>query len=178
MVPGGGVHFAGGGSFGNLGPFRPFRTRLRNTQNTRNMKFSRECPWCKRPQQVRGYALGRHPVVEVSYKRERLAVDQGVAPLLQSLWKSKIATSESCQNQAGHPGAISVTFPNSTEAEKFMRHILHRAPRALADRALGGWIWVVRTLDMENSGRFEVRVVFPRKDLPVIIRSFKVRKKA
>ena len=135
------------------------------------MKFTMPCPWCRQPRTVHAYNLGRHPVVEVRYKRQRIHVDRIMAPLLQILWKSGVDTAESCQAQAPHQCAASITFPNTTEAEKFMRRVLGWAPEALADRAVQRWIWTIRAVHMDISGRFEVRVVFPRRDIKALIRS-------
>lgn len=59
----------------------------------------------------------RHKMVVVKYNDEEAYVDEGIAPLIEELWKAGIHTVMSCDEN--RPGWMWIEFRSSEYAEKF-----------------------------------------------------------
>src|SRR5262249_19515962 len=67
-----------------------------------------------------------HPQVRIKYRSQTADVDEGIAPLIMTIWRCGIRTMMSCQE--GAYGYVWLCFPNTWEASKFMNIIAVYAP--------------------------------------------------
>ncbi|NPV62509.1 MAG: hypothetical protein HPY61_07750 [Methanotrichaceae archaeon] len=69
---------------------------------------------------------------------QMIEVDEGIAPLLQAIWRSRIATCNSCQEN--RPGIIWIEFPRAEDAESFLTCIVSGLDSASCPEE-DGWLY-------------------------------------
>jgi transcriptional regulator with XRE-family HTH domain len=143
------------------------------------------CPLC----------FGPHKQVPVQVGRLQAEVDEGIAPLIEAIWRAGIETVMSCQQNTR--GCVWLCFPHACEAEKFLNLVAryedgedelywrinpewdNRGPLPrweysvnIEDLALvnvGDEDVIEYAYDPPPAFLFSVSVRFPPQDLPVVL---------
>lgn len=62
----------------------------------------------------------RHPTTRVDGFCKHADIDVEIAPLIEKLWQLKISTNNSCQDWAGRPGCVWISFDNVDDLNRFV----------------------------------------------------------
>lgn len=139
-----------------------------------------------------------HPQVKLQCFGIETEVDEGLAELLQLIWKLQIATINSCQEN--QPGIAWIEFQSADDASLFLNHVALYPPDDFKETLYGRitqisekswvfnctpqnygvkWIFSDDTLTEEylgfNDFEFSVSIRFPVSDIPLIVEILKKR---
>ncbi len=80
-----------------------------------------------------------HKQVRIRANGQDAEVDEGIAPLIEAIWKCGIRTDMSCQD--GAHGFVWLNFPNAKESERFLDIVAEfdPDPNSLYGRITGRW---------------------------------------
>ena len=82
--------------------------------------------------------------------KENVNVDEGIAPLLEALWKRNIDTALSCQENK--PGIIWICFTFIEDADKFLRIVMKDDNLRFETQDLWEWDVNMRDLNVDYDG--------------------------
>lgn len=110
----------------------------------------------------------RHFQMSVTVGRASASIDETIAPLINRLWKLKIATSASCEDN-DDSGMVWIQFPSYRSARRFTHWIAS---------AVSFYHWQSDGQMGHGNGRISAHygVRFPKDELPAVLRAFGIRK--
>lgn len=148
-----------------------------------------------------GYKKDNHKTIPLKYRGELVEIDEQIAPLMSQIWKAKITTLNSCQDNVPS-GYIWIQFDSSRDCDQFLTIIFKnqdinspavipiykRAMHPYNHKLSGHWEYRVNLESLEQNDSEEsedlttfnpillvgtaVSVRFPQQDLDFIYQRF------